>query len=114
MRDCDVIVSSGGTYLVDHYHFDHWGEYQLCTRAAYDSWMASGRAIGGARFIGAKTTSCVMDEELVRQLPGTPYPALPAPLRTVGAPWLTDAPEIARALNARRLPGVRFAAVRRA
>jgi uncharacterized protein YbbC (DUF1343 family) len=35
------------------------------------------------------------------------------PLRTVGAPWLTDAPAIARALNARRLPGVRFAAVRR-
>jgi uncharacterized protein YbbC (DUF1343 family) len=35
------------------------------------------------------------------------------PLRTVGAAWLTDAPAIARALNARRLPGVRFRATTR-
>ena len=35
------------------------------------------------------------------------------PLRTVGAAWLTDAPAIARALEARRLPGVRFRATRR-
>jgi len=35
------------------------------------------------------------------------------PLRTVGAAWLTDAPAIARALNARRLAGVRFRATTR-
>jgi uncharacterized protein YbbC (DUF1343 family) len=36
------------------------------------------------------------------------------PLRAVGAPWLTDAPDAARELNAMGLPGVRFAATRRA
>jgi uncharacterized protein YbbC (DUF1343 family) len=36
------------------------------------------------------------------------------PLRTVGAPWLDDAPDAARELNALGLPGVRFAAARRA
>jgi uncharacterized protein YbbC (DUF1343 family) len=36
-----------------------------------------------------------------------------APLEMVGAPWLTDAAEIARAMNALALPGVRFEVVRR-
>lgn len=36
-----------------------------------------------------------------------------APFHLVGAPWLTDAPAIARELNARRLPGVRFSAASR-
>ncbi|MEJ7758089.1 MAG: DUF1343 domain-containing protein [Gemmatimonadaceae bacterium] len=36
-----------------------------------------------------------------------------APFRLVGASWLSDADEIARAMNARRLPGVRFAATSR-
>ncbi|HKG95950.1 MAG TPA: DUF1343 domain-containing protein [Gemmatimonadaceae bacterium] len=36
------------------------------------------------------------------------------PLKVVGAPWLTDAAAIARELNARRLPGVRFEATTRA
>jgi uncharacterized protein YbbC (DUF1343 family) len=36
------------------------------------------------------------------------------PLRTVGAPWLTDAAAAARELNALGLPGVRFEATRRA
>ena len=31
-----------------------------------------------------------------------------APFKLIGAPWLTDAGAIARALNAKRLPGVRF------
>lgn len=31
-----------------------------------------------------------------------------APFRLVGAPWLTDAGAVARELNAKRLPGVRF------
>lgn len=36
-----------------------------------------------------------------------------APLKLVGAPWMTDAAAIARAMNARHLPGVRFEATRR-
>jgi uncharacterized protein YbbC (DUF1343 family) len=36
-----------------------------------------------------------------------------APLKLVGAPWLTDAGAVARELNARRLPGVRFDSVLR-
>ena len=36
------------------------------------------------------------------------------PFRVVGAPWLTDAGAIARALNARRLAGVRFDSTSRA
>ena len=35
-------------------------------------------------------------------------------LDAVGAPWLTDAPDAARELNALGLPGVRFSATRRA
>lgn len=36
-----------------------------------------------------------------------------APFRLVGASWLTDASEVARAMNARRLPGVRFTSTSR-
>ena len=36
-----------------------------------------------------------------------------APLRLFGASWLTDAPAIARELEAMRMPGVRFVATRR-
>jgi uncharacterized protein YbbC (DUF1343 family) len=36
-----------------------------------------------------------------------------APLKVVGAPWLTDAGAVARELNARALPGVRFDSVLR-
>ncbi len=36
-----------------------------------------------------------------------------APLKQVGASWLTDAAAIARAMNARRIPGVLFTTVRR-
>jgi hypothetical protein len=56
----------------NHYHFDNWGAYQLWTRAAYDSWIASGRSLGAAQFIGSKTTSCIMDEEFVRELSASP------------------------------------------
>ena len=58
----------------DHYHYDNWGEYQLWTRSNYDTWIASGRSLGAAYKIGTKTTSCVMDVELVKTLPATPYP----------------------------------------
>jgi hypothetical protein len=59
-----------------HYHFDDWGEYQLWTRAAYDQWVADGRPPGEGGMIGTKTTSCVMDEEFIKTLPGTPWPAI--------------------------------------
>lgn len=36
-----------------------------------------------------------------------------APLKQVGAKWLTDAPEIAHIMNAKRLPGVEFTTVSR-
>jgi uncharacterized protein YbbC (DUF1343 family) len=36
------------------------------------------------------------------------------PLEQVGAPWMTDAPAIAREMNALGLPGLRFEAVTRA
>ena len=57
-----------------HYHFDDWGVYQLWTKAEYDKWIASGRSVGQEKKQGAKTTSCVLDEEFVSTLPGTPYP----------------------------------------
>jgi uncharacterized protein YbbC (DUF1343 family) len=36
-----------------------------------------------------------------------------APLEQVGASWMSDAPAIASAMNAKRLPGIRFTAVKR-
>ena len=59
----------------DHWHYDDWGTYQLWRKADYDAWIASGRTQGAAAMIGTKTTSCVMDEEFIDDLPGTPYPA---------------------------------------
>lgn len=59
-----------------HYHYDEWGRYQLWTKADYDAWIASGRTQGTPDEVGVKTTSCVMDEEFIRHLPGTPYPAV--------------------------------------
>ena len=58
-----------------HYHFDDWGVYQLWTKAEYDKWLASGRSRGREKKQGAKTTSCVLDEEFITTLPGTPWPA---------------------------------------
>src|SRR5215212_7108891 len=60
----------------NHYHFDRWGAYELWTKAAYDQWIASGRSQGQPQKVGTKTTSCVMDEEFVQTLPGTPYPGV--------------------------------------
>ncbi len=59
-----------------HYHYDDWGRYQLWTAAEYDAWVASGRSQGAPEEIGTKTTSCVLDEEFIRTLAGTPYPAV--------------------------------------
>jgi hypothetical protein len=57
----------------DHYHFDHWGRYELWTKAEYDAWVSSGGTTGSP-MLGSKTTSCVIDEEFIRQLPRQPYP----------------------------------------
>jgi Concanavalin A-like lectin/glucanases superfamily/Fibronectin type III domain len=56
-----------------HYHYDDWGRYELWTKAAYDTWIANGRT-GGSPMLGSKTSSCMVDEEFVRQLPHQPYP----------------------------------------
>lgn len=61
----------------------------------------------------------IRDEETAILYPGTVFfeatnlnegRGTDAPLKQVGAPWLTDAPAIARALNALNLRGVRFEA----
>jgi concanavalin A-like lectin/glucanase superfamily protein/fibronectin type III domain protein len=59
-----------------HYHYDDWGRYQLWKKADYDAWVASGRTQGQPEDIGTKTTSCIMDEEFIKTLPATPYPAV--------------------------------------
>jgi concanavalin A-like lectin/glucanase superfamily protein len=56
-----------------HYHFDHWGAYQLWTKAAYDNWTSSG--VGSPDLVGTKTTSCVEDEELVAPIASAVWPA---------------------------------------
>jgi uncharacterized protein YbbC (DUF1343 family) len=61
----------------------------------------------------------IRDEEAELLYPGTVFfeatnlnegRGTDAPLKQVGAPWLTDAAEIARVLNARNIPGIRFSA----
>ena len=56
-----------------HYHYDNWGRYELWTRAGYEAWLASGRTVGTPT-VGAKTTSCMIDEEFIRNVPNQPYP----------------------------------------
>ena len=61
----------------------------------------------------------IRDEETELLYPGTVFfeatnlnegRGTDAPLKQVGAPWLTDAPDIARMLNAKNIPGIRFSA----
>ena len=61
-----------------HYHYDDWGRYELWTKAGYDAWIASGRT-QGTPTVGGKTTSCMIDEEFIRNLPNQPYPATYSP-----------------------------------
>lgn len=58
-----------------HYHFDHWGAYQLWTKAGWEAWLASGRTKGEPFLIGQKTTACVEDEEFVQSVPAAVWPA---------------------------------------
>jgi hypothetical protein len=74
----DIPLSGSTLYYHDvhvHYHFDHWGGYELWTKAEYDAWIASGKTQGSPDLIGQKTTSCVTDEEFVTTLVGTLWPA---------------------------------------
>jgi YVTN family beta-propeller protein len=57
-----------------HYHFDNWGDYQLWTKSTYDSWIASGRTVGAPLYSGAKTTSCITDEEYITSVAASVYP----------------------------------------
>lgn len=56
----------------NHYHFDRWGVFQLWTAAEYDTWIAGGST--GPEATGSKTTSCVLDEEFIRDVPFTKWP----------------------------------------
>jgi hypothetical protein len=58
-----------------HYHFDHWGGYELWTRAEYDAWLASGKTEGSPDLVGQKTTSCVEDEEFVTSVFSAVWPS---------------------------------------
>ena len=58
-----------------HYHFDHWGGYELWTKAAYDTWVASGETVGRPDLVGQKTTSCVEDEEFVTSVFSAVWPS---------------------------------------
>jgi len=58
-----------------HYHFDHWGGYELWTKAAYDAWVASGETVGSPDLVGQKTTSCVEDEEFVTSILSAVWPS---------------------------------------
>jgi hypothetical protein len=58
-----------------HYHFDHWGAYQLWTKTGWEGWLASGRTKGEPFLIGQKTTACVEDEEFVESVPAAVWPA---------------------------------------
>ncbi len=80
----DIPLSGSSLYYHDvhvHYHFDHWGGYELWTRAEYDAWIASGRSEGSPDLVGQKTTSCVTDEEFITTLLGTVWPAAYPPDR---------------------------------
>ena len=61
----------------------------------------------------------IRDEEAELLYPGTVFfeatnlnegRGTDAPLKQVGAPWLTDAADVARAMNAKNIPGIRFSA----
>lgn len=61
----------------DHWHFERFAAYELWPRAEYDAWLASGRRVGGPRWLGSKTTGqgesvCMRDDDLIRDLPGSP------------------------------------------
>ncbi len=52
-----------------HFHFENFADYELWTKADYDSGQ------GQARWRGKKTTFCIMDTRRVQALPGSPTSA---------------------------------------
>ncbi len=56
----------------DHWHFGDFSDFELWTKATYDSWLTSGRTKGTPYRRSPKTTSCVMDTNRVQNLPNTP------------------------------------------
>jgi len=74
----DILLPGSTLYyhaVHQHYHFDHWGGYELWTKAGYDNWIASGKTEGSPDLVGSKTTSCVEDEEFVVSLDVSVFPA---------------------------------------
>jgi hypothetical protein len=57
----------------NHYHYEGWGLYQLWTAADYDAWDSQGRPAHTVESTGAKTTSCILDQEFIGG-PGTHWP----------------------------------------
>jgi hypothetical protein len=64
----------------NHWHFEHFADYELWTRARYEVWLASGRSVGQPNWRGSKTTGqaesfCVRDSlqiEALAESPGGP------------------------------------------
>jgi phosphodiesterase/alkaline phosphatase D-like protein len=68
-----------GSYVIhkehQHFHYDNWGLYQLWKKSDWDAWNAAGRpANQQPPIVGSKTTSCILDEEFIRDIPGTRWP----------------------------------------
>lgn len=58
----------------DHYHYEGWGLYQLWTAADYDGWVSGGKPPRTVETTGAKTTSCILDEEFIGGPANTRWP----------------------------------------
>jgi hypothetical protein len=75
----------------NHWHFDDFAEHQLWTKSSYDAWVASGRSVGQAQRVGAKSTFCLMDTARVQPLPGSPsaatYAACGQELQGISVGW---------------------------
>jgi hypothetical protein len=56
----------------NHWHFESVMAFEVWERAAYERWLASGRAHGEARWRHAKLSSCLLDSEFALELPHTP------------------------------------------
>lgn len=61
----------------NHWHFEHFADYELWPRADYDAWLTSARSHGQAHWRGSKTTGqgesvCVRDSRRVEPLAESP------------------------------------------
>jgi hypothetical protein len=85
----------------NHWHFEHFAEYELWTDADYEAWLASGRQRGQPQWRGSKTTGqdesfCVRDSDLIEALPGSPpaevYEACDTELQGISVGWADTYP----------------------